>query len=340
MFDFADQLTGEGKISNGIDFLGQKMGTVSGTNHWNTTMKGITSMMVGTNMVNAARRLADGKELSSGLRAKLARAGLSEDDLRAIADEQQHFVDHVGGVTLLNTAEWGDRNLARLAEQVLVKDVDNAIITPGKGDAPIWTNTEWGKTLFQFKRFAWAANQRVLIGGMQAGLGAGDLATLSSLVTMAALGALSTAMKDVARDGAIKERSPEQWAIDSINQSGMISLAMELDMTLDKASFGTFSAQRLITGDQSSRAAERNVFGQVLGPGFGFAEDAVSAVGNSFKGEFTQSDVHKIRKLLPYQNLFYLRQLLDKVEDGIGEAAGLEETQRRRSRATQNPTDF
>jgi hypothetical protein len=269
---------------------------------------------------------------------------LSEDDLRAIASEQDKFVDHVGGVTLLNMEEWGDQTLARKVERALVKDVDNSIITPGKGDAPIWTNNEVGKLLFQFKKFAWASNQRMLIGGLQAGLGSRDLATLSSMVNMIALGALAVTLKDINRNAGkddrdlIKDRSPEQWAIDAVNASGLLALSMELDITSDKV-FGQ-SIQRGITGDQSTKAQERDALGQLFGPAFGLTSDLVSAAQNVAREDFTQSDLHKLRKIAPAQNLVGLRTLLDAAERGVGEGLGLEETQRRRSRATQNPVSF
>lgn len=333
MFDLGESYSKGSMINDAIDTLGSKFGTVIGMNHWNTFQKGITSMSVSTNIADAAGKLAKKGKLSTAMKAKLARSGLNERDLKGIEAEREHFVDHAGGVTLLNTQEWGDQNLARHVEQAVVKDVDNAIITPGRADAPIWTNEEWGKTVFQFKRFAWASNQRMLIAGLQAGLGARDLNTLSSFATLFTLGAMSLSIKDIARDGQVRDRTSEQWAVDAVSASGLISIAFELDTVLDKATFGTFSAQRAITGDQTTRAAERNAIGQIAGPGFGLVEDTIGAVGNTFRGDFTQSDLHKVRKILPYQNVIYLRGLLDQVEEFIGDQAGLPERAERRSRA-------
>ena len=40
-------------------------------------------------------------------------------------------------------------------------------------------------------------------------------------------------------------------------------------------------------------------------------------------GEFTGSDTHRLRQLLPFQNLFYIRQLLDRVGVGFNDALGI-----------------
>lgn len=332
-FDLGESYARGSAMKDAVDTIGSKFGTIIGMNHWNTWQKGVTSMSVTSSIADAAGQLARGQALSTSTKAKLARAGLNERDLRAIEAERQHFVEHRGGVTLLNTPAWENTELARRVEQAVVKDVDNAIITPGRADAPIWTNEDWGKTLFQFKRFAWASNQRMLIAGLQMGLGARDLNVLSSFATLFALGVVSRTIKDLAANGEVKERTPEQWAVEAVAASGLISIPFEMDTALDKGTFGTFSAQRAITGDETSRAAERNAIGQIAGPGFGLVEDVIGAVGNTFRGDFTQSDVHRIRKILPYQNVIYLRGLLDQIEEFIGNQAGLPERAERRSRA-------
>ena len=56
----------------------------------------------------------------------------------------------------------------------------------------------------------------------------------------------------------------------------------------------------------------------LVGPTLGYLEDRPN-----FSGEWTASDTHRLRKMLPYQNLFYIRQLLDKVEEETNNALGV-----------------
>lgn len=59
-----------------------------------------------------------------------------------------------------------------------------------------------------------------------------------------------------------------------------------------------------------------------LGPTFGAGEDAFKVAGMAATGELTRSDIRAARRLLPCQNLFYLRALLNHLEGEVAEEAG------------------
>lgn len=40
-------------------------------------------------------------------------------------------------------------------------------------------------------------------------------------------------------------------------------------------------------------------------------------------GEFTGSDTHRLRQLLPFQNLFYIRRMLDRIDVGFNNTLGI-----------------
>ena len=46
------------------------------------------------------------------------------------------------------------------------------------------------------------------------------------------------------------------------------------------------------------------------------------AAGAIATGDISRQDVRAFRRLLPYQNLFYMRRLLDAAQEGIGETIG------------------
>jgi hypothetical protein len=78
---------------------------------------------------------------------------------------------------------------------------------------------------------------------------------------------------------------------------------------------------KLIGAPPMSRYASRNIMGALLGPSAGTIEDLNGVTGAMAQGEFTEADLRRIRKLLPGPNLFYIRQLLNTLEEDIG--AGL-----------------
>ena len=64
-----------------------------------------------------------------------------------------------------------------------------------------------------------------------------------------------------------------------------------------------------------SRYALRNVTNALVGPAAGLVEDAARVTRLAATGELRRSDVRAVRRLLPYQNLFYLRSLLTAAEE-------------------------
>ena len=64
--------------------------------------------------------------------------------------------------------------------------------------------------------------------------------------------------------------------------------------------------------------------GNLLGPAYGKAGDIADMTYAASNGQWTESDMRKLRQLIPFQNLFYLRQLFDDVERNTNSAFGIE----------------
>jgi hypothetical protein len=60
-----------------------------------------------------------------------------------------------------------------------------------------------------------------------------------------------------------------------------------------------------------------------LGPSAGLINDTLAVAGAAGDGQFTSAETHAMRRLIPYQNLFYLRWLFDSAEAGLNQAIGL-----------------
>lgn len=318
--DLQEQYSPLTKFERGVDVVTNSFATLTLINPWNVALKSATSALAGTRILKTARAVATGRNVKQADVEKLARAGISKSMAERIARQADHWQTE-SGITLANSQAWTDAEAIDAFRNALLTDVDRTIITPGAGDAPLWTSAGWGKTIFQFKRFSAASTQRILISGLQQR----DMAALNGVLLMVALGAGATAMRDIAKsDKGVKERTPQQWIAEGMDRSGAAAVFFELDAVL--AGFTGQSAVATATGEDVSRFAGRNLLGRLAGPTAGLIED-VGAAGRAVfaDDQFTQPDLHKVRRMMPGQNLFYMNRLFTLAEEGIADEFNLPE---------------
>lgn len=324
--DLGERYASETKLEKGLDTAGRWYGMITLLDPWNTAMKSMTAVMVSTRILKTVDKLASGKALTKREARKLALSTISPEMAERIAKQKQHWEKN-GASLIANTAEWTDQEAVDAFRNALLRDVDNTIITPTPGDAPLWTGTEWGKTLFQFKRFGAAATQRILLSGLQER----DMVTLNGLMFMVGMGALGTALRDYASGGELRERTTAEWVRDAVDRSGALGMYFEMESLSDKA-FG-ISPTGAFTGKEASRFASRDFFGQLLGPTAGLASEILQVISGIKDGTVTQSDARRIQKLIPGQNHFLTRYWVDQLGKTIAEGLGLpERAPRTRSR--------
>lgn len=321
IYDLGERYSRETKLERAIDTAGQWYGNITLLNPYNEATKSFSSVLVSTRILQTAEKLAKGQELTAREVRKLAASGISQDMALRMAGEAEHWDRH-GYAVLANIREWKDKEAARTFRQALMRDVDNIIITPGRGDAPIWTSTEWGKTIFQFKKFGSSTTQRILLAGLQNR----DVETLNGALMMVGLGGVATYLTDIAAQGEVKDRTTGSWVNEALNRSGLLSMAYEMDSIMDKASGGNISLQRAVAGDSASKFKSRDLLGQLAGPTAGTVSGVMKAAIAAGEGDFTQADLHAIRSTMPGQNHFLFRGLLTKLE----KSSGLPEKQSRK----------
>jgi hypothetical protein len=222
------------------------------------------------------------------------------------------------GMFRANTQAWQDREAAEAFEAALLKSSNQLVLTKGAADTPLFMSKEIGKTLFQFKSFGMAAVNRLLIP-MAQGVAHGDLATLNGAWMMMAIGALANAARDSAA-GFKPSTDPARIAIEAFDRAGFTSFLAEpfdiLSGTMGGPRFGRFTSQDVVE--------------TVAGPTFGTAEDIRKTLqgmfteGGNFDPQIKANDIYRFRKLLPYQNLFFLRRLVNMLEGEFSEAIGAE----------------
>lgn len=298
-------------FERGTQALVDRFGKWTLMSPWNAALKQFSSVLTQHEILAAA---AKGAAMGKREIEKLAMSGIDAEMAGRIA---QQFTTHGerGSVWLANTQAWTDRHAIEAFRAAVLKDVDRTIATPGVGDRPLWMSTELGKTVGQFKTFAFASTQRVLLAGLQQR----DAAVLNGTLLSVALGMGVYGLKTHVA-GREPSDDPTVWIREGVDRSGVIGWLYEAGNISEKFTRGLIGPSALTgDGEMASRYASRGVFGALFGPTVGRVEDIAKATGAAVSNEFSESDVRALRRLIPYQSLFYLRGLFDKLQDGAAD---------------------
>lgn len=311
--DLTDLYARGTKFEKGLRVMTDTFGKVSLQTQWNDSLKIFAGVMAQDRFVVDAIKWSDGT-LSKARRARLASAGISEDMAGAIAEQ---FKKHgsTEGLNRPNVDKWDDEIARDAFKMALLKDVDATIMTPGAGVKPLWTSTGMGKLMFQFKTFAAESHHKVLLADLQFR----DAAALTNLLVMTALGTMAYAAKQHAR-GAEVDTDPAKLVVEGLDNSGVMGYFWDVNNTIEQLTRGTVGVSPLIGESTMSRYASRNWYGAIMGPSLGTLTEAGVSISAVSSGDISESDVRAIRKLLPYQNLFYIRRLLDELEKPAAQA--------------------
>lgn len=320
MADIMDDFGRHSKFERGLSAVSSKFGVVSLMAPWNAAMKQFTGLITMTNLLRSAKRWADGVAGADEIR-RLAASGIDLDIARSIARQFDEYGEVTDGIWLAQTGAWTDQAAKEAVRAAVVRDVDRIIVTPGQ-DKPLWMSTDLGKMVGQFKSFSVSSMQKTTLAGLQQR----DAATLNGTLLMLGLGALTYAVKEKAAGREVSD-DPRVWAVNALDRSGLTGWLMEANNIAEKATRGRVGLSA-ISGEQVSRYASRNVYGAFLGPSADAVADIFQVSGSIFAGDTTKSDLHRARMLVPFQNLFYLRSLFDKVEEATGDTLGLADTRR------------
>jgi hypothetical protein len=243
-------------------------------------------------------------------RAKLAQHGIGTAEFTRIQKEWlQHSSDDFG-LHRARTELWTDRGAARLVENAVQRAGSSNAFFVGKGDLPAFANNEMGKFILQFKGFAVSSVNRMAIPLAQ-GLAHGDVKAANGMVSMLALGALTYYTKELAY-GRQPDLSPHNLMMEAIQRSGVLTYLPDVyDPIAGLAHLPRFS-----------KFQDKNPLETAGGATFGGAAALLEAVGRMTKGNVSAADIHKVRQVLPWNNVFYLTRLVNMAEGKIADAVG------------------
>ncbi len=320
--DVLDDFGTYSKFERAIDAAQSNFGVLSLMAPWNAGMKQWVGMITMSKIVRACMRVAEGGASKVDVE-RLAASSIDDFHARIIAGQ---FVKHgriESRVHLPNTTAWdvADRNVLNALEAfrgAVVRDVDRIIITPGQ-DKPLWMSTELGKVVGQFKSFAFGSVQRTVLAGLQQR----DAGVLVGMMGMLSMGMLVEYLKAWIA-GKESPSNAAQMISAGISNSGLTAYLYDVSNFAERMTGGAVGISRL-TGREVSRYAARNWADAALGPTAGLVQSLVTASGgfsrSALEGEdVLESDIRALRRVLPYQNLFYLSWLFRQLEEGAAYA--------------------
>lgn len=310
--DLTDPYSRRSALEKGLNWGTQKFGNWSLMNQWNTTLKSWSGLIVQSRILDNAQLLSAGKELPQKEIRKLAQLGIDQSMLGRIAEQYSKHGEDMDGLLTGHSHLWDDRVVREAFQAAVLKDVDSTIVTPGAGDTPLMMSTEAGKIIMQFKTFIFASHNRVLASGIQQGDASFYLGALGSI----ALGAMVYTMKQNLSGREVDYR-PNNLVKEGLDRSGMLGWLSEPVNTVENMSGGRFGLGAMFGAPPVSRFQSRNAIGALMGPTFDMAGDSATIANGVLNGEFDDKQTHAVRKLLPYQNLFYISPLLNRVEEQL-----------------------
>lgn len=290
---------------------------ITGMRLWNDVMKTADYVLAENRMI---RTLNSEKPSSRDVRwLAWAGVGHGEDMGNRIRAQLEKYGDTDRAMRLGNVEKWDDEEAARAFKAVMAKEAATVTISPGAGDKLLAMHTDLGKTIGQFKTFTMAAHNRLTIRGAQMAR-AGDGAVVSYMTSAISMGILVYYLK---MWDSLREPSTDPAVIvrEGLDRSGMLPILFEVLNSGEK-----ITGHSLTGNAMSSRFASRNALATVLGPAAGRMQDTFSLISNLTDGNLKDTDVHAIRKLIPYNNLSIVRQMFDRLEIGVDNAVGAQHT--------------
>jgi len=306
--DVDDYVSPATKFERGVQSMTDKFGRVNLMDYWTTSVRQLHAVTMQNSIIGDLRK--------GIIDPRLKRLGVTDTDAKLMQEQLLKHADKSEGVWLSNARNWDDPDLERKWGAMLAKESRRVIVEPGQ-EKPLFMSTELGKTIFQFKSFMFSSTQRMTIATLQGQ----DRNAVGGVLMLISLGMMSYAFK---QQDAGRELSddPAAWVAEGIDRSGVLGSIMEINNTVEKMSNNSFGLRPVLGIDvAASRFVSRSMSENILGPTFGSLLDNGLRVMNAglTPGDWTDSDTRAIRRLLPYQNLSFIRQGFDKIEEEIGD---------------------
>lgn len=300
-------------------------GNITGMNQVNDFTQSVAGhISISRTLRNLTNKFEKGK-LSKRDEKRLRSITISPESEKHIYDMWKEKGGKDKGAYYSNHTEWDINTDARAkAYSEFVnswqKDILHSTLKSTISDQPAFYKSTLGGIIFRFKDYLLAAHSRLTLSGLQK-LGQREFDVVFSMMLLTASGTMTYVLNALAKD-PFKEidLSPEKLLREGLDRSALLALAGE--------PINMFQKQGWLPGKTVSRYHSRGLVGNWVGPELGVADDLadtlISPLIRKLKDEsnYTTKDALQILRLIPFQNLFYLRYLNEQVARQTAESLG------------------
>ena len=304
---------------------------ISGLTYWNQFMKDFTGVITQNRILRNAEQAATKgfDSLSAKEQRYMAFVGLGRGDAETVGNAFKQFGSKTEqGFRVADTQAWevDARGAQRMFRAATNKEINSIIVTKGIGDTPGFADSPLGGVLLQFKSFALASHQRVLMRASQ-DVADAPVQVLSGLAFQMSIGAFVYYLKTVEARRELSD-NPGKWMAESFDRSGLAAVLMEFNNIAEKMGAPGFYRLAQATfpdRDQSapaSRYVVRNLPSSLAGPTAGALGD-LAVVGNAAFSQInaqlglaedqdvTAAQINAMRRLTPLTTLPVIRPTLE-----------------------------
>lgn len=303
-YDAIDTMNTTGKFESLLDKGSNMMSNASGLNFMTTTLE----LMAGASTLEDLMRMAAKGTLSRAEQKRLARLGLTVEDIKGIAKHSKaEYKD--GYLMAYNFDDWTDQTLVDKIRDGISEVVKNAVIQADPTTIPVWATNPDNPLLrlaTQFMRFPLAAHERLLVKGldeMSARQATGFLATTGLMASIYAL-----REEALIQAGAIDELDRKyDWETEeglqnlgkaTFNKIGHLGLAPTAFDYMNKA----------LNPDADTYGTDTTT--TFLGT-LGRANDALGVIKDVQDGRISDKTIRTIKYFTPYYTLPYVKEGVD-----------------------------
>jgi len=215
-------------------------------------------------------------------------------------------------MSIANSDTWDDATSAWKFNRALNEYVDELIITPGDGSAPLIANTEIGSVFFQYKKFSLDMSRKLLIKGLQRK----DNKLIGDIAALTAFGMIvdQSRTEDYGRN--YDKKTLTEKLIDGAERGGVFGIFGDVNRMIESLSDNELGLRPLL--------GQKKPYGTTLTSKAGSITPMGSTIGTVAqilydwgRGRHTHHTARRIRKLVPLNNIWYLDSIFDKLEKGL-----------------------
>lgn len=309
------QVAYDGAITEGwTQKLADGVYKYTGLNHITDFNRTLAATLFEDTVLKASGKISEGKALPAFTRTRLASLGLGDDELKAIAAQIEKHGGEVDGIRVSGSADWTDKNLADIYDAAILKESKIAVQQPGAADRVWWMDKETGKLIGQLKTFSLSAPTRLLSGGLQMA-GHGEYARAARFFGFMMIGGYLTHALRQTVAGKNPVSDPQTAAFEAFTESGIGGVFPDVLSPLGR---------RLGMFGESVRYSDRNAMSAYGGPALGALNDTYDFAFNRTQGGMSARDLHMLRRMLPWNQVWWLRREINALEGELAEGFGLE----------------